>query len=254
MKKANHLIIYPGRFHPPHPGHFQAWRWITGEFGAGRPDWFRDKFETPKAVIATSDHREDPDRQPFTFAEKKEIFKFRDIGTVQHARQPYRPKEITDGFDPKNTLLTFTVCEKDLTGEDSRFANIGTKKDGSPSYFQKWPGWKKGLRPMAEHAYIVVTPIFDFPVSNGEGQTRKFKSGSEVREAFRRFNEKGQRALIESLYGKYDEKLHKLMAERLGAQRGGDAPQAQGGQGGQQGGQGQQGQQGQGNQGQQAQG
>ena len=227
MKKANHLIIYPGRFHPPHPGHFLAWRWITNEFGAGRPDDFRRKFNTPLAVIATSDHREDPRRQPFTFEEKKALFAFRGIKHVRQARQPYRPKEITERFDPKNTLLTFTVCEKDLTGEDSRFANIGMKKDGTPSYFQKWPGWEKGLKPMSEHAYIVTTPVFEFSVSNGRGKTLRFKSGSEVRDAYRRLDETGRKALIESLYGKHDDKVQRLFDQKLaGGDQGGNSPPA----------------------------
>lgn len=197
-----HLVIFPGRFQPPHPGHFLTCNWL------------REQFPNADIYVATSNHMEDRNRSPFSFEEKKAMFGMAGINGVHHARQPYKAKEICERYDASKTILTYSVCKKDMESEERRFGSIGMKKDGTPSYFQPWPGSDGDFRPAAEHAYIMPTPVFDFNV-NVNGSARRFSSATEIRSVFPQLNESGQKTLIESLYGKYDEKIHQLFIDRL---------------------------------------
>ncbi len=188
----NTIAIYPGRFHPFHKGHAAVYRWLSNKFD--------------RVFVATS-NKVDPPRSPFTFEEKKRMMMHAGVpaAAVVQVKNPYIAKEITDRFDPDNTIAVFAVSEKDMA-EDPRF-QFNPKKDGSPSYYQPYGG---EMQPMSRHGYIIVSPTFDFTVL-GE----PMRSASEFRANFAAADQETQARMIEDLYGKYDLSIHKIMAEKI---------------------------------------
>ena len=90
------LAIYPGRFQPWHRGHYQVYQWLKDKFG--------------DAVIATSNKVEAP-KSPFNFEEKKRMMVLAGVpsGKVKHVVNPYISSEILKEYDPKTTVLVFSI-------------------------------------------------------------------------------------------------------------------------------------------------
>jgi len=188
----NTVVVYPGRFHPFHKGHAAVYKWLSS------------KFDT--VYIATS-NKIDPPKSPFSFEEKKQMMMHAGVpsNAIVQAKNPYGATEITDNFDPDTTVVLYAVSEKDMA-EDPRF-RFKPKKDGSPGYFQPY-GSK--MEPLSKHGYIITTPTFDFTVL-GE----PMRSATELRQNFANADVKTQAKMIEDLYGKYDSKIHKIMAAKI---------------------------------------
>jgi len=66
----------------------------------------------------------------------------------------------------------------------------GTKKDGTPSYFQPYTG--KNLKPFGKQAYITYLPTITF----GPG----IKSATEIRNNWPSLNDRQKTAMVMSLY------------------------------------------------------
>lgn len=191
----NKVVIYPGRFHPFHIGHASVYKWLASKFD--------------NVFIATS-NKVDPPKSPFTFEEKKRMMMHAGVpaSAIVQVKNPYIANEITDRFDPNNTVAVFAVSEKDME-EDPRF-QFKPKKDGSPSYYQPYG---KDMQPLSKHGYIITTPTFDFTVL-GE----PMRSATELRRNFANADTETQAAMIKDLYGKYDPTIHKIMAAKITAQ------------------------------------
>jgi cytidyltransferase-like protein len=195
------LAVYPGRFQPFHKGHAQVFQWLKNKFG--------------DAVIATSDKVEAP-KSPFNFAEKKRMMKLAGVpaGKIKQVTNPYIAREILENYDPKTTVLVFAVSQKDME-EDPRFSFKPTRS-GKPGYLQPYKGNEKKLKPFGDtqspKGYVVVTPTFTFDVL-GKPAT----SASELRKQFVSLDNKKQKEFIKDLFGKYDESVHKLMKDKIGA-------------------------------------
>ena len=187
------LVIYPGRFQPFHKGHKAVF------------DHLNSKYDN--VYIATSD-KVDPPRSPFSFEEKKKMMELTGMDTtnVVLTKSPYVAMEITQNFDPENTILMFAVSEKDMA-EDPRFA-FKPKKDGSPSYFQNA---KDGnLQTMDKHGYILTVPTFNFDVLG-----QPMKSATEVRSSFSSMDDKTKKQLIKDLFGNYSDEVFGLMSNKI---------------------------------------
>ena len=195
------LAVYPGRFQPFHKGHAQVFQWLKNKFG--------------DAVIATSDKVEAP-KSPFNFAEKKRMMRLAGVpaGKIKQVTNPYIAREILEDYDPKTTVLVFAVSQKDME-EDPRFSFKPTRS-GKPGYLQPYKGNEKKLKPFGDtqspKGYVVVTPTFTFDVL-GKPAT----SASELRKQFVSLDNKKQKEFIKDLFGKYDESIHKLMKDKIGA-------------------------------------
>ena len=183
----NHLVIYPGRFHPFHKGHASVYNTLVKQFGAG------------KVFIATSD-KVAPPKSPFSFEEKKQMMLLTGIpaSAIVQTKNPYQALEVVEKYDPKNTILMFAVSEKDMA-EDPRFS-FKVKKDGSPSYFQ--PAGKNML-PLEKHGYIITVPTLSFKVLG-----QPMKSATEFRSNFASADEDTQQKMLADLFGKYDADIH----------------------------------------------
>ena len=168
------IVIMPGGFHPFHAGHASLYQSALKAF----PD--ADVY-----VAATDSQKE----RPFPFAIKEKLAKLAGVapGHFIQVKSPFKAEEITRNYDPNSDVLIFVRSEKDKTEQP---IPGGTKKDGSPSYFQPYTG--KDLQPFSKHAYIAYLPTIEF----GPGIT----SASEIRAMWPKLNDKRKTAMVMSLY------------------------------------------------------
>jgi len=168
------IVIMPGGFHPLHAGHMALYNSAKEAF----PD--ADVY-----VAATNDTK----TRPFPFAIKEKLAKVAGIDPKHfvQVKSPFQPKEITDKFNPEQDIVIFVRSEKDRNESPKPG---GTKKDGSPAYFQPWTG--KDVEAFGQHAYMAYLPTVEF----GPGIT----SATEIRNAWPTLNDKRKTAMVMSLY------------------------------------------------------
>jgi cytidyltransferase-like protein len=190
------VVIYPGRFQPFHQGHKASYDHLAKQFD--------------EVYVVTSGVQA-PVTSPFSFDDKLVMITRTGIpsGRVVQVRNPYQAQEITKDIDnPGDTVLIFAVSEKDM-GEDARF-KFGVKKDGSPSYMQPYPAGGRGVKPMTDHAYVLVTPTVNFQVKG-----RNANSASEIRKLYTAGNDADRTQIITDLYGEADAGLKDIFDARL---------------------------------------
>jgi len=164
----------PGGFHPFHAGHAALYKSAVETFNNA------DTY-----VAATNDTK----TRPFPFAIKEKLAKLAGVADKHfvQVKSPFQAKEITQHYNPDEDVLIFVRSEKDKNEQPKPG---GTKKDGSPAYFQPWTG--KNLQPFSKHAYIAYLPTVEF----GPGIT----SATEIRNAWPTLNDKRKTAMVMSLY------------------------------------------------------
>jgi len=170
----NKIVVMPGGFHPFHAGHYALYKSAVEAF----PD-------AEVYVAATNDQK----ARPFPFKIKEKLAKLAGVKPERfiQVKSPFKANEITDHYNPSQDVLIFVRSEKDKTEQPKPG---GTKKDGSPSYFQPYTG--KDLQPFSKHAYIAYLPTVEF----GPG----IKSATEIRNAWPTLNDKRKLAMVMSLY------------------------------------------------------
>ena len=195
----NYLVIYPGRFHPFHQGHKATYDWLARQFGDNN-------------VYIASSNVQVPETSPFSFDDK--VMMMSKLGLpsshIVNVKNPYQAKEITSKLSDEekaNTALVFAVSAKDA----ERF-NFAPKKDGSPGYLQPVPANKKGMKPMTQHGYVVITPTVNFKVKGVDAN-----SASQIRKLYLDGNDNDRNQIITDLYGTPDPALRDVFDQRLGA-------------------------------------
>jgi len=168
------IVIMPGGFHPFHAGHYSLYQSAQKAF--------------PNAeifVAATNDQKE----RPFPFSIKEKLAKVAGVDPSHfvQVKSPFRPLEITDKFNPNEDVVIFVRSEKDKN--ESPKAG-GTKKDGTPSYFQPYTG--KDMLPFSKQAYMAYLPTIEF----GPG----ISSATEIRNIWPSLSDRQKTALVMSLY------------------------------------------------------
>ena len=149
------IAIYPGRFQPMGPHHFQTFQKIADEYGIDN------------TFIATSDVV-NPPGSPLNFEQKKSIMVKHGIPESQivHTRNPYAATEILSEFDPSSTVVTYLVGAKDMA-ENPRFSNLdGALKDGTPAHLRSLKADEEQLG-FDEHSYVGVAPHISLNVPGG---------------------------------------------------------------------------------------
>lgn len=171
MKK---IVIMPGGFHPFHAGHMALYNAA------------KSKFSDADVYVAATNVQTD---RPFPFSIKEKLAKVAgvDDGRFIQVKSPFKADEITSKYNPDEDVLIFVRSEKDRTEQPKPG---GTKKDGSPAYFQ--PYTSKDLKPFSQHAYIDYLPTVKF----GPG----IKSATEIRNAWPNLNDRQKTAMVMSLY------------------------------------------------------
>ena len=171
MKK---LVIIPGGFHPFHAGHKALY------------DAARDAFPSADIYVAAT---ADTSNRPFPFEVKKKLARIAGVDGHRfiQVKSPFRAEEITQHYDPANTVLIFARSEKD---RDQQPRAGGIKKDGTASYLQ--PFKRNGLQPMNQHGYMVYLPTVQF----GPGMT----SATEIRAKWPGMDAEQKSNLVQQLY------------------------------------------------------
>ncbi len=185
------IVIMPGGFHPFHAGHAALYQSALKAF--------------PNAdvyVAATNDTKS----RPFPFEIKEKLAKVAGVqdGRFVQVKSPFQAKEITQNYDPEQDVLVFVRSEKD---RDEQPKPGGTKKDGSPAYFQPYTG--KNLEPFGKHGYIAYLPTVEFDPG--------IKSATEIRNIWPQLNDRRKLAMVMSLYPKAreNERLAKNIVKML---------------------------------------
>jgi hypothetical protein len=190
------IAIYPGRFQPFGRHHAESFKWLESKFGKG------------KTFIATTDVVNLP-KSPLSFKEKKQIIDKYGVGSsLVQVKNPYQAQEITQKFDPETTAVVFMVGKKDMQ-EDPRF-KMGTKKDGSPSYFQVYkPGMK--MEGYMKHGYLIVAPHTSYDIT-GFGEM----SGTTIRQALSsNTSPEKYKQLFTDIFGWYDPKIADMLKKKF---------------------------------------
>ena len=167
------IVIMPGGFHPFHAGHASLYNNA------------KEAFPGADVYVAATN---DTSTRPFPFAVKEKLAKLAGVapGRFVQVKSPFRAEEITQKYNPNDTVLIFVRSEKDANTPPRPG---GIKKDGSPSYLQPLGN---DLEPMTQHAYMAYLPTVEF----GPGIT----SASEIRAAWPKFNDRRKTAMVMSLY------------------------------------------------------
>ena len=187
------VAVYHGRFHPFHKGHRHVY------------DYLSKKYD--RVYIATSGKVES--NSPFTFDEKKKMMMLTGVpaNAIVQEPQPYLAKNILSKFNDSTTAVVFGLGAKDMEGEGARF-KPGTKKDGSPTYFQHNTDNKETFD---THGYLEVVPTAKFTVL-GKPAT----SASELRKQYATLNDEQAKQFIADLFGQYDADVQQIMDTKLG--------------------------------------
>jgi len=195
MKK---LVIIPGGFHPFHAGHKALY------------DAARDTFPSADVYVAAT---ADTSTRPFPFEVKKKLARIAGIDGHRfiQVKSPFRAEEITQHYDPANTVLIFARSEKD---RDQQPRAGGVKKDGTQAYLQ--PFKRNGLEPMNQHGYMVYLPTVQF----GPGMT----SATEIRAKWPGMDQEQKINLVQQLYPdtQVKTKLADVIVKMLDAVMGGN--------------------------------
>lgn len=171
MKK---IVIMPGGFHPFHAGHMALY------------DAARAAFPSADVYVAAT---ADTSTRPFPFEVKQKLAKLAGIPPHRfiQVKSPFAVKEITQMYDPDDTVLIYVRSEKDKESSPQPGA---IKKDGTPGYLQ--PYKRNGLQPMSQHGYMAYLPVVQF----ADGMT----SATEIRAKWPQMEPQQKASLINKLY------------------------------------------------------
>lgn len=195
MKK---LVIIPGGFHPFHAGHKALY------------DAARKAFPSADVYVAAT---ADTSTRPFPFEIKQKLARMAGIDGHRfiQVKSPFQAREITQHYDPNDTVLIFARSEKD---RDTQPQAGAVKKDGTPGYLQ--PYKRNGLEPMSRHGYMIYLPTVQF----GPGMT----SATEIRAKWPAMEPEQKISLVNQLYPDtvQKEKLAGVIVQMLDAVMGGE--------------------------------
>lgn len=196
------VVVYGGRFQPPHKGHKASFDWLSNKFGADSV--YMSSFDKPPGP-----------KDPFTWNEKKRLAVSMGIPAKKfvNIKNAYVEAFIRDviPFDPKDTILIIALSEKDggrLVSKNTDSEGYALKKDGSRAPIQWLP---KNPEPLANgHFYVVATPTVTFSVAG-----KKVTGATEIRDMYSKANDKQRNQIIQDLYGSVNPATRKLFDKRL---------------------------------------
>jgi len=147
-----YIVVFPGRFQPPHIGHKGVYDYLVKTFGDN------------KVYIATSDKVDK--KKSFLNFEQKKMLLLDIIGinknNILKVINPYKVTDYEDLIDFENDSIIFAIGEKD----NERLNPDSINKNGKESYFKTYD--KNLDYPAKQHAYVTVIPnqIIDGEVMN----------------------------------------------------------------------------------------
>ena len=188
------IVVYPGRFHPFHRGHFGVYKSLAQQWGA------------ENVYVATSD-KQAPVTSPFTFGDKQDMMIKLGVpgNRIVKVKNPYQAAEVTKDYNPEQDRLIFALGAK-----DAERISFSPKKDGSASYMQPLPKDPREMKPFGEHAYVTVVPTVTFRVAGADAN-----SATQIRERYIKGNDDLRDQIIMDLYGDVDPKIRAIFDARL---------------------------------------
>ena len=198
------VVVYGGRYQPPHKGHKASFDWLTKKFGGD--------------VYMSSANKVPGPKDPFTWHEKKRLAEVIGIPSDKfvNIKNAYNETLIRDvlQYNPKDTVLIVALSKKDgsrLVSNNVDGEGYALKKDGSRAPIQWLP---KNPEPVAKgHFYVVATPTVTFPVAG-----KKVTGATEIRSMYAAANDKQRNQIISDLYGGINPEITKLFNKRLATQ------------------------------------
>lgn len=189
MNLKSVIGIYPGRFHPPHRGHLNAFNFLKTITG-------NDTYVSTSGKVVLPD-------SPLTFGEKQQIWVRHGIAPdhIVQTKSPYKSLEITQKYDSDKTSVIFALGQKDA--ERLRVDQGG--------YFKSYPGNTNTLEPLNKHGYVLVIP---------ESQTMvdgKILSGTAVRQMLGsdKYTDDQKEKFFRYIFGWYDIALFKDLTQKF---------------------------------------
>jgi len=186
------VVVYPGRFQPAHRGHAMIYNSIVDEY--------------PEADVWVATTNKVDEKSPFNFQERKFLLEKAGIpgNKIMQVVSPYVAVEITKQYNDTKDNLIYVVSAKDV----DRFS-YKPKKDGSPSYFQRYEEAEQ-LQPMGKNGYIKVGKTFPFKVLG-----KSITSASQIRDMYKHVTEPERKQIIVDLYGQFDPSIYNLFNKKL---------------------------------------
>ena len=179
-------VFYGGRFQPMHKGHHKVYMDLVEQFGS-----------TNVFIATTVSKTATPERDPFTFDEKKMImgsmFGIPADKVVQ--TQPYRPDVTLTGKDPNNTAVILVFSAKDA----GRLKRGGFLRDYEPG---------AEMVPSDQGAYILEVPI-----QEGGMSATDFRNGMKNES----LNDNQKIMLFREFFGSIEPKVYEFIRDKLNA-------------------------------------
>tara|TARA_R110001592_G_scaffold60133_6_gene182838 strand:+ start:844 stop:2574 length:1731 start_codon:yes stop_codon:yes gene_type:complete len=185
--------IYGGRYQPFGPHHLKTYKWL--------------KSKVDDAYITTTNIKKPP-RHPMNYSEKvRHMIKMGvPKNRIIEEKVPYVAKNVLKKYDSNTTAVIYIFGAKDA----GRLAG-GTKKDGSPSYYQEYKKNKNNLKGYEEHGYIMTAPHVSVRVGGKE------VSGTVMRELLGspKINEKDRPKLFKDAFGYFNKGIYQMMTNKF---------------------------------------
>ena len=185
--------IYGGRFQPFGPHHLKTYKWL--------------KSKVDDAYITTTNIKKPP-RHPMNFQEKIRHMVKMGIpkNRIIEEKIPYVAKNVLKKYDFDTTAVIYIFGAKDA----GRLSG-GTKKDGSPSYYQEYTKNKNNLKGYEEHGYIMTAPHVSVKVGGKE------VSGTVMRDLLGspKIDEKDRPKLFKDAFGYFNKGIYQMMTNKF---------------------------------------
>lgn len=199
------LVVYGGRFQPPHRGHLASYNELASKYGKSN-------------VYMASADKALGAKDPFSWDEKKKLAVNMGVPSNHFVKisNVYNADKIAEAipFNADDTVLILAVSQKDgdrLISKNTDKEGFAIKKNGERAAIQ----WlRDDAGPVsAGHIYAVVTPTVEFPVGG-----QKVTGATEIRELYKNANDNGRSKILKDLYGdKASPRIKQLFDKRLSA-------------------------------------
>lgn len=196
MQNKRIIAIYPGRFQPPGLHHYKAYEWLSTQFGKDN------------TFVVTSDKVEIPN-SPFDFNQKKTIWAaLYGVDNVVLSKNVYNPDELLKqlNLEPFEVSVVYMVGDKDMQNTP-RFT-VGNKKNGEPTYFQKYDT-NAELKTANKHGYLITAPHIAINTENSQEL-----SGTEIRRILSNSTIKDVDTFVK-IFGKYDPVIADMVVNKI---------------------------------------